>query len=206
MMQADELSLRTEELVEAGRFLHSRGWVPATSGNFSARLGDGRIAITVSGRHKGRLVPEDVMLVDAGGEALDDRIPSAESGLHVALYRRFPSIHAVLHVHSPGAVLASRLFTDRIVLEGQELLKCLPGITTHEARAVVPIFANDQDIARLAARIDAWLAKHDDAPGYIIAGHGLYAWGASVDDAMRHLEALEFLFDIETRLHGAKPT
>jgi len=203
-VQTDEFPQRTSELIEAGRFLHGRGWVPATSGNFSARLGGGNIAITVSGRHKGHLRPEDIMLVNTSGKAIDGKTPSAETGLHTALYRRYPDVRAVLHTHSPAAVLTSRLFGDKIVLEGQELLKCLPGITTHESSAVIPIFANDQDIDRLAARVDGYLTDHDDAPGFIIAGHGLYTWGASVDDAMRHLEALEFMFDIETRLYGVK--
>ena len=40
---------------------------------------DGGIAITVSGAHKGRLSPEQVMRVSAGGAALDGRKPSAET-------------------------------------------------------------------------------------------------------------------------------
>jgi len=32
------------------------------------------------------------------------------------------------------------------------------------------------------------------APGYVLAVHGLYAWGRSAKDAWRHLEALETLF------------
>lgn len=67
----DDFAQRARELMEAGRFIDSRGWVPATSGNFSARLADGRIAITVSGRHKGRLTQADIMLVDAEGRSLD---------------------------------------------------------------------------------------------------------------------------------------
>jgi methylthioribulose-1-phosphate dehydratase len=203
-VQTDEFTLRTSELIEAGRFLHSRGWVPATSGNFSARLGRDHIAITVSGRHKGRLTPGDIMLVSADGMALDGKTPSAETGLHTMLYRRYPEVRAALHAHSPGAVLASRLFDEEIVLEGHELLKCLPGISTHQASVTIPIFANDQDIDRLAAQVDDYLAGHIETPGFIIAGHGIYTWGARVDDAMRHLEALEFMFDIESRLYGVK--
>lgn len=69
----DEFQQRARELIEAGRYIHARGWVPATSGNFSARLSDGRIAITVSGRHKGELTPEDIMLIDAEGRSLDGK-------------------------------------------------------------------------------------------------------------------------------------
>jgi methylthioribulose-1-phosphate dehydratase len=95
------------QLIEAGRELHALGMVPATSGNFSARLDDGRIAITVSGRHKGRLTEADIMLLDAGGRALDQRRPSAETGLHLQLYRRFPMTRGILHPHSQAATLTA---------------------------------------------------------------------------------------------------
>ncbi len=198
----DDFKQKARELIEAGRFIHARGWVPATSGNFSARLTDGSIAITVSGRHKGLLNETDIMQVDSAGASLDGRKPSAETGLHTVLYRRYPQVGAVLHPHSPGSILQSRLHRDRVVLENYELLKALPGITTHATRVVIPVFANDQDIARLAGRIDDYLDQHGTIHAYIIAGHGFYTWGATVNDALRHLEALEFLFDLETRLGG----
>lgn len=50
-----EFRQRAGELIEAGRTLYARGMVPATSGNFSARLSCGQLAITVLGSHKGRL-------------------------------------------------------------------------------------------------------------------------------------------------------
>lgn len=203
-LKSDEFYLKAEQLIAAGRFIDSKGWVPATSGNFSARLADGNIAITVSGRHKGRLQTEDIMLIDSCGRSLDGKKPSAETLLHTSIYQRYPEIQAVLHPHSVNATLTARLFEREIVLEDYELLKALPGIDTHESRIVVPIFANDQDIPRLAAEVEAYMETHGDIYGYIIAGHGFYTWGASVDDALRHLEALEFLFDIEIRLHGVK--
>ncbi|WP_348758062.1 methylthioribulose 1-phosphate dehydratase [Candidatus Methylocalor cossyra] len=200
----DEFHARARELIEAGRYIHERGWAPATSGNFSARLSDGRIAITVSGKHKGALTPDDIMLIDAAGRPLEDKQPSAETLLHLSLYRRYPAVGAVLHPHSPSATLVSRLFRDAVILEDYELLKALPGIETHATRLAIPIFPNDQNIPRLAENVEAYLARHGDVPGYIIAGHGFYTWGAQVKDALRHVEALEFLFELETRLHGVK--
>lgn len=193
-----------DALIDAGKFIDSRGWVPATSGNFSARLADGRIAMTVSGRHKGRLTRDDIMLVDADGLSLDGKKPSAESFLHVALYRRYPEIGAVLHPHSPGSVVISRLFDKELILEGYELLKALKGIHTHEVRVVVPIFANDQDIPRLAGRVDEYLDEFGDILAYIIAGHGFYTWSDTVAGALHQVEALEYLFEIEARLRGLK--
>lgn len=200
----NELKIRAAELIQAGRFIHDRGWVPATSGNFSARLSDGSIAITVSGKHKGELALADIMRVDETGNSLDGKKPSAETLLHVSIYRRYPSVGSVLHPHSPNAMLVSRLFAHEVVLQDYELLKALEGIDTHETRIVVPIFPNDQNIPRLSLKVDEYIEIHGGIYGYIIAGHGFYTWGSSVADALRHVEALEYLFDIEMRLHGLK--
>ena len=204
MTYSEEFFTQARHLIAAGRFIDQKGWVPATSGNFSARLPDGDIAITVSGKHKGHLQAEDIMLIDAEGQALDGKKPSAETLLHTSIYRRFPDAQAVLHPHSVNATLVSKLFADEVVLEDYELLKAFSGIETHKSRIVIPIFPNDQNIPRLAEKVEGYLDQHGSIHAYIIAGHGLYTWGASVKDALRHLEALEFLLDCELRLHGVK--
>ncbi len=203
-LKTDEFYRLADELIAAGRFIDSKGWVPATSGNFSAKLSDGNIAITVSGRHKGHLHRDDIMLIDSQGHSLDGKKPSAETLLHTMLYQRYPDVQAVLHPHSMNATLAAKLFSHEIVLEDYELLKALTGIDTHQTRIVIPIFANDQNIPRLAAVAADYLDQQGDIHAYIIAGHGFYTWGSSVKEALRHLEALEFLFDCEIRLHGVK--
>ena len=189
-------------LVEAGRLLYAQGLVPATSGNFSARLGPDQIAITVSGVHKGRLGVDDIMEIDSAGCARDGRRPSAETLLHIQLYRRYPGVGAVLHHHSLYATLISQLAGPRLVLENYELLKAFPGVDTHATAVEVPIFANDQDIGRLAAAVEDYMNTHAPAPGYLIAGHGLYTWGDSVETALKHVEALEFLFRCELMKRG----
>jgi len=77
-------------------------------------------------------------------------------------------------------------------------------LLTHETQIVVPIFPNDQDIARLSVVVEDYLKQHTDCYAYIIAGHGLYTWGRSIDETLRYLEALDFLFECELRLHGVK--
>jgi methylthioribulose-1-phosphate dehydratase len=204
MQYSQDFITTATALCDAGRFIDSKGWVPATSGNFSAHLPDGTIAITTSGKHKGHLQVDDIMLIDADANSLDGKKPSAETVLHTSLYKRFPDIHAILHPHSINAILVSRLFDDKIALEDYELLKALHGITTHETRVIVPIFANDQDIPRLASQIERYLETVSACYGYIIAGHGLYTWGETILEALRHLEALDYLFDCELRLHGVR--
>ena len=184
-------------LVEIGRDAYGRGWLPATSGNLSCRIDDHTAAITVSGRHKGRLSIADIMRVDLEGRALDPQRPSAETLLHTQLYRHFPGVGAVLHTHSVNATVLSRLVGEALSLNDLELLKAFQGIDTHEASVELPVFGNDQDMVRLAERVARHLEAGPALPGYLIAGHGLYSWGDSVEDAARHLEAFEFLFECE---------
>jgi len=117
-----EFQQRAAELVDAGRLLYRMGMVPATSGNFSARLTDNTLAITVSGRHKGRLADGDIMLADAAGHSLDGNRPSAETLLHVQIYNRFPAARCILHPHSVNATLLSLLAEGDIVLRDYEIL------------------------------------------------------------------------------------
>ena len=192
---AGELIVNIRELAQAG-------WTPATSSNFSRRLDDRHAAITVSGRDKGRLKEDDIMVVDFDGAAVgSDHRPSAETLLHTQLYRRFPDIGCILHTHSPTQTIASRLFADagHVRLEGYELLKAFVGNQTHEMSVDVPVLPNSQDMTELSAQVEALL---DAGPmwGYLIDGHGLYAWGRDMAEARRHLEAFEFLLHCELEL------
>jgi methylthioribulose-1-phosphate dehydratase len=181
-----------ESIAAVGRFASERGWVPATGGNFSARIDEAYAAVTRSGIDKGNIRPQDLIAVPIRG-----RLPagvSAETPLHVARYRHDAEAGAVVHVHTVAATVLSRADATRgyVELEGFEMQKSLRGITTHESVVRLPVFANDQDTARLADEIEERL-EDTAVPGYLLAGHGLYAWGATMVDARRHLEGLEFL-------------
>jgi len=195
----NDFSQRAHELIEAGRILYQMGMVPATSGNFSARLADGNIAITVSGRHKGKLTEVDIMVIDGEGRPLDARQPSAEAGLHVQLYKHYPETGAILHPHAMNAVVLSKQHEDFVILRGYELLKALPGIQTHTASITIPVFPNDQNIPRMASSIEKYLHDHQDTVAYLIEGHGFYSWGRTMADALRHVEALDYLFACELK-------
>lgn len=195
----NEFSNKANTIIEAGRTLYQMGMVPATSGNFSARLDNGDIAITVSGAHKGKLTETDIMLISKDGYPLDGRRPSAETGLHVQIYQQFPEAAVVLHPHAMNAVLLSRNSEEFILLKNYELLKAFPGIRTHDTTVAIPVFANDQDIPRLVNVIDRYLQQAANTFAYIIAGHGFYTWGESIEEAMRYVEALDYLFACELK-------
>lgn len=200
----NEFARRSAELIAAGQTLYTLGMVPATSGNFSARLTNGDIAITVSGRHKGRMIEEDIMRIDARGQSLDGRRSSAETALHIQIYERVPAARAVLHPHSVNATLLSRLAGEFLILQDYELLKAFPGVDSHDCSVTVPVFENDQNIERLARKVDQYMQSEGPIHGYLIGGHGFYTWGESVEDALRHVEAFEFLFQCELMMRGVK--
>jgi len=201
-------AVAAESIVEAGRFLYQRGWSPATSSNYSARIDDEHIAITVSGRHKGQLGAGDVMVVDLSGQPVQSSCrSSAETRLHTVLYELFPEVGAVLHTHSVKATVLSRLLDPgrALELEGYELQKAFSGVQTHESVLTVPVFDNTQNIDALAGDTKAWFAEHPEQPGYLIRGHGLYTWGKTMADCLRHVEAFEFLFECELETMRVRP-
>ena len=200
----DELLGQAESLCSAARWCAERGWVPATAGNFSFRdaAGSGRIFITRSGLDKGAITPADLLEIDGECNVLaGEGKPSAETSLHGVIYRRFPEAGAIFHVHTIwNTLLSDRFATDGAVsLENYELLKALSGVATHEHRELVPILENSQEYAGLARELEAALGNYASAHGVLLRRHGLYTWGESVAGARRHLEALEFMFEVESR-------
>jgi methylthioribulose-1-phosphate dehydratase len=152
-----------------------------------------------SGVDKGLVAPDDLITVDGDGQLLDGSgKPSAETLLHLAIVKN-RGAGAVLHTHSQAATLLSKLACPSgesagwIKLTGLEMLKGLEGIKSHDEEVKIPVLANDQDLKRLSTAAEPVLSE---APhGLLIAGHGLYAWGANLEGAKRHLEILEFLLE-----------
>ncbi len=181
------------ELAAVGRFASERGWVPATSGNFSRRIDAAHAAITRSGLDKGTIGLDDVIGVPLAGP-LPSGI-SAEAPLHLARYAACADVGAVFHVHTLAATVLSRLDAPRgeVLLEGYEMHKALRGVTTHEGVVRIPIFENAQDTLALARVVEQRLAGERGVPAYLLAGHGFYVWGATMNEACRHLEGVEFL-------------
>jgi len=200
-----ELLEQAEALCAAARECAARRWVPATAGNFSFREATGRIFITRSGLDKGAITPADLLEIDAGCRVLaGEGKPSAETALHGVLYRRFSEAGAIFHVHTIWNTLLSDRFaaSGAVPLENYELLKALSGVETHEHRELVPILENSQDYSGLARELEAALKNYSGVHGVLLRRHGLYTWGESVAGARRHLEALEFLFEAESRRLG----
>ena len=159
-------------------------------------------ALATRGRNKGLLQTEDVAVVPLGSPVGPDL--SAEAALHFARYAADPTVGAVSHAHLEDAALLGRRAVEdgQLLLQGWELQKAFAGCATHLEALRVPIVPNDQDTQALAARAELSLRLSGDvktAPGYLVAGHGLYTWGRTPADTTRHLEAFAALLSLHLR-------
>ena len=192
------------DLVQIGRRFERRGWVLGTSGNFSVVLGRDplRLAITSSGADKGDLTPDHILEIDENCEPAPPAAvrPSAEARLHVEIVRTLGA-GAVLHTHSIWSTLLSDRHAGRhgLAIEGYEMLKGLTGVTTHEHREWIPILDNDQDMVRLAVRVKEVLQSKPAPHAFLLRRHGMYTWGETLPEAVRHVEIVEFLLEAAGR-------
>ncbi len=179
------------------------GQCPATGGNCSTRIDTQRIWITASGADKHRLSHADLLVVGMDGQPEGQSKPSAETALHLAVYRQDRQVGAVLHGHSVAATALSRHCSEsRLRIEGYEMQKAIAGIDSHEGALDLAVLDNAQNLAPLVAHIHThWQAIHR-ARAFLLRGHGLYAFGRDLQEAERHYDAWEFLLQCELQGHA----
>ncbi len=181
-------------LVETCRSMYEQGYIVATDGNASARLGDDRIAVTPSGVHKGFLKPADLVITDLDGGALHGGRPTSEMRMHIEVYRRRPDVGAVLHAHPPHTLALS--------VAGISLGKCiLPETVFSLGRIEHAGYATPttDDVPRaIALRI----ADHD---ALILDRHGTLTVGADLRSAFNRLEQVEHTAKVSHLAHLLGP-
>ncbi len=191
----------SEELSAIGYEFYRRGWVLGTSGNFSAKVSEEplQVCITSSGNEKGALDETHFLEIDDNADVMQGfGSPSAETMIHLTIYRMRKNVGSILHTHSVwGTILSDIFYTNgAIEIEGYEMLKGLEGVKTHEHREIVPIIENSQDYIALSHVIENVLRENSAIHGIFLRRHGLYTWGANVTEAKRHIEIFEFLFEV----------
>ncbi len=170
-----------------------------TSGNLSVVVSREplRLAVTASGSDKGELGPDDVVIVDGDGRAVDGGgpKPSAEAAFHARVVAR-TGAGAVVHVHHLGAVLAADRHPHGVEIEGLEMLKGIARRAEGDL-VTIPVIENSQDMHELGDRFEK---VHDDrTPAVIVARHGLYTWGDDLMQARHHTEIVAWVLDYVNR-------
>ncbi len=170
-----------QTIVDIGRRLDQRGLISGTDGNISVRLDDDRIMITPSGLPKGRLAPDDQVIVDQNGKHLQgNRKASSEMLMHLFVYRERPDIMACVHSHAPyatafavtGIPLAQDILPEVVVFVGGiPLTDYAPPGTDAVPKALAPHI------------------EHNNA--FLLRNHGLLTIGRSLDEAYHRHETVE---------------
>ncbi|HEY8224048.1 MAG TPA: methylthioribulose 1-phosphate dehydratase [Pyrinomonadaceae bacterium] len=197
---SDTFSQIASGLAAVAKGFYLRGWLLGTSGNLSAVVNSEplRLAMSPSGVDKGELCAQQILMIDENARVISEHQakPSDESPLHLRIVKEL-SAGAVIHTHSVWNTVLSDLHAadGGLAIEGYEMLKGLQGVQTHEHREWLPIIENSQDMLALADSIGDTLSQHPDCHGFLLRRHGLYSWGKDLQQAKRHIEILEFLFE-----------
>jgi len=178
-----------QDMIAASHELARRGWVANHDGNISVRLAEGRYLATPTATAKADVSDRNLIEVDATGKRIAGTArPFSEIALHLAAYRARPDVGAVVHAHPPyatalacsGASLLAAPFMPEAVVSIGATIPTLPfAAPGPEATSL---------IERAAGDVDAVLC----------ANHGVFAWGANLEQARLRLELVEHLARIAT--------
>lgn len=192
---ATERDLRLA-IVETGRLCYAQGLMPANNGNISVRMGEDRVLITPSTLCKGRLEPEDLLVIDLNGEVQKadprrKRRISSETPMHLEVYRQRPEARAVIHAHP---AYATALTVAEIPLPEDVLPELLEGL------GPVPVtgFATPSSEENAQA-IRALVGTHD---ALLLRNHGALTLGRNLDECLIHLERVEHVAKVFTLAHN----
>ena len=177
-------------LCDACSKLYTKDLLVSAGGNVSVRYDDGFL-ITPSGRNKGSLSPNDMVVISADGKIGDGR-PSIEYKFHLALYRKRDDVNAIVHCHpiycTALAVKGERLNTA-LTPEGVILLGDVP---------MVPYRTPGSD--ELAEEVEKIYASS----AALMEKHGAVTLGRTMEDACNRMEELEFQAHLQLLVGNVK--
>lgn len=175
-------------IVECGRVCYERRLMTSNDGNISVRLDEDRLLITPSGLSKGRLRPEDILVIGLDGKPIsstENGKPSSETPMHLEVYRQRPEVCAVIHAHP---VFATALTVAGLDFPNDVLPEVL--LTLGE----VPVTAYATPSSDEDAEVIRPLIRHHDA--LLLRQHGSLTVGRNLEEALIHLERLEHAAEV----------
>ncbi|MCF8414499.1 MAG: class II aldolase/adducin family protein [Melioribacteraceae bacterium] len=170
-----------EELAKVCNLVYEKGYVAAFDGNLSIRVGSNRILITPSGKNKGEIKPDDLLLIDLSGNTIEgDGEPSTESKIHLFGYKYRPEVNAIVHAHP--------IFATAFATIGESLNKpVFPEVVLTLGKVPLCKYATpstEQVTDSMQSHIEyAW--------AFLLENHGAVSFGKSIMDAFYKMEKLE---------------
>lgn len=183
----NELNHFRKEIAYFMRRLYKRGLTTTSGGNISVKLSNGMVLITASQTDKGRIKARNVGMIDLHGRQLSAKVKlSMETGMHLAVYKARPDIHAIVHAHPPTATsfaVAHRPINPDLMGESRAVLGKIK---------VAPYrLMGSQDLAEAVAH------ETKEANAVLLANHGVLTVGKSLLEAFDRLEVLENCAKVE---------
>jgi len=166
-----------QELVRYYRWLRQYGYNDSHSGNISAR--DGEVMwITPTGACADLLQAEDFISCRTDQSA--PKVASGDANLHLAVYRANAKAKAIVHSHCPHAV--------GLTLNGEDFMP--PDFEGQLYFSTVPVISVPYDVyfEQAANQVAKALLG---SPICIVRGHGVYAWGETLNLAYKWTCSLE---------------
>ena len=168
--------------------IYARGLTTTSGGNVSLRIDATTMVISASATDKGNMRAHDVAIVAMDGtNRTPELAASAETELHLEIYRHLASVDAVVHAHPPGATVfavTGRQLNTRLVAEAYAIVGdvgwapyALTGTNT------------------LAGLVAGCLAEH--TPCALMENHGAITTGRTLLEAFDRLEVMENLAQIQ---------
>ena len=191
-----------KELIKTIHLYHNNGWSPATSTNYSFIDENNKIWITRSGIDKSSVLESDFIQIDENGSYPKEDLkikPSAETQIHCVIYKLFPKTKVILHSHGIYPNLLSSKMKSNFIFKGNEIQKGFFNVSTHLDTLKIPLLENSQDMFFFDKELNSRKSelKYNC---FVIRNHGTYAWGATILDAKKHLETLDYLCQYEWNL------
>lgn len=184
-----------QQVYEANMELPKRGLVTYTWGNVSGidRL-KGYLVIKPSGVEYERLKPEDMVVVDLGGNRIEGSYkPSSDTATHIELYKRYKEIGGIVHTHSAWATSWAQA-GRAIPLYGTThadyfygAIPCARALTEEEIQGE---YEKNTGLV-IIETLDKGGSKAKDMPGILCANHGPFTWGGDAAEAVHNAVVLE---------------
>lgn len=170
-----------EEIVEIGRLMHQKSWVAANDGNISVRLAPDRVLCTPTGISKGRMTPDDLIVVDGQGRKIEGSGErTSEIALHLTIYEMRSDVFGIVHAHPPvatGFATAGRALNLALLPEVVVGLGCVP-----LADYGLP------GTCRLTEPMKPYIPKYD---AILMMNHGAVCYGENAFKAYYKMETIE---------------
>ncbi len=170
-----------DRIIELGKRAYDRGFVASNDGNISIKLSDSTFLITASGKSKGYLTYEDILLCDMQGNILEgDGRASSEIRMHIMVYQERNDVNGIFHAHP---VYGTTLAVAGIALDEPILVEVIVSI------GKIPLVEyGTPGTDSLPNSIKKYVHNYE---AFLLEKHGVLTLGRDVETAYFRMETLE---------------